>query len=332
MPVLKIALQSAVAIKLFLFDSPQMTWDCEFSSKVLPHQDEYQTLKDNVIRGRARIAEAIDSKPALEKEIHELSLQLQELELKAAPQTAAIRLTKLGIESRLSYCQKQLEEFEPRLELLQAELAHNERLLSETPASHTQVLQFRPQKDALGKRIEHVIAEPEVTKEIQRIRFSVLQSRVRTEVRPVAYKSLAEYQQFADFVRHQPLDELTVNDLRHCISALKSLIGEIEASIPQMEGDEKLLLSHIRALDTEYEFWGQRLNEAQSEGELCFAKRAQAKSSELKVAEKKIKPLLAELRNQISDLKTYKLQFRTIQAKMLSKLTEFENLDFSPKA
>ncbi|MBA3859882.1 MAG: hypothetical protein C0507_23480 [Cyanobacteria bacterium PR.3.49] len=292
-------------------------------------KDEYQRLKDEVIRKRALIADAIDLKPLLQEEIYELQLQLQEFQLQDATPTAASRLKALSLSSTLASRQKQLDELAPKLASLQEELEIKGRELH-AMVPKNQAMCFKPKEDKANKRIDHAAVAAAVEKKIQRIEFAVVKSQVMTSMRPVYYKSLTDYRKFADTVRRRPIEEFTLSDLRQTVKSLAALITEIEKTIPEMEVDEKLLVMHLTALEAEFELWKCKEREAKEEGSVEYLSIAQTKSNEFKLSISKYKPLLAELRNQLSDLCTFKLQFSRLKTKLLGRITEIECMDFSP--
>ena len=297
-------------------------------------KNEYQQLKDEVIRTRALVADAIDLKPLLQEEIYELQLQLQEfqlqeLQLQDATPTAVSRLKELGLRSTLTSRQKQLDELAPKLALLQEELEIKGRELN-AAVPKNQVMCFKPKEDKAGKRIDHAALAAGVEKKIKRIEFAVVKSQIMTSIRPVYYKSLADYRKFADIVRHRPLEDFTLGDLRQTVNSLAALITEIEKTIPEMAVDEKLLIMHLTALEAEFELWKCKVVEANEERNEESASLAQIKLNEFDLSIRKYKPLLAELRNQLSDLCTFKLQFSRLKAKLLGRITEIECMDFSP--
>lgn len=263
-------------------------------------KDEYQMLKDDVIRNRALLARTIDRKPELEEEIRELSLELQALELLPLQPTAAERLKKRGLKAQLERFQREFQEIDAKIASLRVELAEKELELKKTSPSKA-VLLFEPTPDAANTRIVNADTETAVEKRVRRIELALKKREVRISQKPVCYLPLVQYEELFDLLNGAPIYLCNVDDLKQMVQTASEEIYSVRATIAERNTDKEFLIAQLNAAKTEYE-------------------------------SRKYESLLEEFENQTLELKEFEMKFARLKEELLMEVAEIEAvpIDFEP--
>jgi hypothetical protein len=269
-------------------------------------EDEYQILKDDVIRKRALIARTIDLKPELDEKIRLLTQVLQELEATngehaAGGLTVAQRLKEHGMRAQLARFQGELQEFDSKLASLRVELEEKEQELKKAAPSK-QVLIFKPKPDAANTRIANVDAETAVEKRIRRIDLALKKREVRVSEKPVYYQALVEYQELFDFLDGALICTSDVGDLRQLVQSTRETLHGLDVTVQYRNTDKEFLIAQLDASETELE-------------------------------SRKYRSLLEEFENQTLELRGFEKKFSQLKEEFLMKVAELESepIDFDPK-
>ncbi len=263
-------------------------------------QDEYQMLKDDVIRRRALLARTIDRKPKLDEEIRELSLELQALELVPGERTAAERLKEYGLRAQLERFQREFQEIDAKVASLRVELEEKEQELKKASPSK-QVLLFKPKPDSANTRIVNAGTETTVEKRVRRIELALEKREVRVSERPVHYKSLVEYEELFDNLESAQTCVINVHSLRQLVKSARETLYELEATVAYRNTDKEFLIAQLDASEIEFESSRYRL-------------------------------LLEAFENQTLELREFEKKFSILKEEFLVEIAErgSKRIDFDP--
>ncbi len=262
-------------------------------------QDEYQMLKDDVIRKRALVARTIDRKPELEEEIRELSLELQALELAPGEPTDAERLKEYGLRAQLERFQREFQEIDAKLASLRVELEEREQELKKASPSK-QVLRFTPKPDAATTRIVNADKETAVEKRVRRIELALKKREVKISEKPVHYIRLAEYEELFDTLDGAPIYTCSAGQLKKLVRTARETIHTINATVEERNKDKEFLIAQLNAMETELKASKCRL----------LLDEFESQTLELREFERKFSQLIEELLMKVAELQSESIDFK----------------------
>lgn len=261
-------------------------------------KDEYQMLKDDVIRKRALLARTIDRKPKLEEEIRELSLELQALDLVPGEPTAAERLKEQGLRAQLERFQREFQEIDAKVASLRVELEEKEQELK-TAAPSKKLLIFKPKSDVANTRIINADTEPSVDKRVRRIELALNKREVRVSEKPVYYKPMMGYQELFDLLEAAQTCIISLNSLRQLIQSARETLSELQATVANRSTDKEFLIAQLNASNTEFESHRYQL----------LLEEFENQTLELREFEKKFSQLKEELKVEFAELRAERIDF-----------------------